>query len=200
MACSARGKLSESGPNLHRVNKKRTGRCTPSLYLDPHQNLFPHGRPGEDSVCFINKAELETCSCALLPLRPNSPWGRSHKLGDGALGTPGAQDQEQVIFSLMKVTSSVFLRRHQLFAVLQRALGSKSCRAQPSFPWIRPAGRHMHEDASCKKHAHRFRTVGMLCTAKSGSEESLPTVALCTHDRRPVVPAAQKLGHADDVG
>ena len=34
---------------------------------------------------------------------------------------------------------------------------------------------------------------------KSGSEESLPTVALCTHDQRPVVPAAQKLGHADDV-
>ena len=57
----------------------------------------------------------------------------------------------------------------------------------------------MREDASCKKQAHRFRTVGMLCTAKSGSEESLPTVALCTHDRRPVVPAAQKLGHADDV-
>ena len=58
----------------------------------------------------------------------------------------------------------------------------------------------MREDASCKKQAHRFRTVGMLCTAKSGSEESLPTVALCTHDRRPVVPAAQKLGHADDAG
>ena len=80
----------------------------PAYYLDPHQNLFPHGRPGEGSVCSINKTELETSSCALLPLRPNSPWGRSHKLGDGALGTPGAQDQENVIFSLMKVTSSVF--------------------------------------------------------------------------------------------
>ena len=144
----------------------------------------------------LKHVRARCCPCDL----GNSPWGRSHKLGDGALGTPGAQDQENVIFSLMKVTSSVFfLRRHQLLAVLQRALGSKSCRAQPSFPWIRPAGRHMREDASCKKQAHRFRTVGMLCTAKSGSEESLPTVALCTHDRRPVVPAAQKLGHADDV-
>ena len=38
----------------------------------------------------------------------DSPWGRSHKLGGGALGTPGAQDQENVIFSLTKVTSSGF--------------------------------------------------------------------------------------------
>ena len=139
---------------------------------------------------FVRVVAPET-KFAVGPLAQAGGWGPWHARGTGS--------GKCYIFVDEGYEQRFFLRRHQLFAVLQRALGSKSCRAQPPFPWIRPAGRHMREDASCKKQAHRFRTVGMLCTAKSGSEESLPTVALCTHDRRPVVPAAQKLGHADDV-
>ena len=87
--------------------------------------------------------------------------------GDGALGTPGAQDQENGLFSLMKVMSSVFfcVGTNCLLCSREHLARKAAARAQPSFPLIRPAGRHMREDAPCKKQAHRFRTVGMLCTA-----------------------------------
>ena len=91
---------------------------------------------------FVRVVAPET-KFAVGPLAQAGGWGPWHARGTGS--------GKHYIFVDEGYEQRFFSRRHQLFAVLQRALGSKSCRAQPSFPWIRPAGRHMREDTSCKK-------------------------------------------------